>query len=189
MFGQKLQKWGFGIFIFLIVISITLYLTLGDNVSTETLRQSIKDFGVWAPFLFLILYAAGTIFFPSTPFMIIAGILFGFWYGLLYTVIGGFVSSILVFEIGRKLGKTWVESALKNRYLGILKKYNERLEAGAVWDLIFFRISPIMPFNILNVLMGVSRISVKDYIIGTVLGLIPSNIITVYAGVIITKIF
>jgi uncharacterized membrane protein YdjX (TVP38/TMEM64 family) len=46
-----------------------------------------------------------------------------------------------------------------------------------------------MPFNVLNILMGVSRISAQEYIVGTVFGLIPSNVIVVYAGTFIAKIF
>jgi len=164
------------------------YFIFGDDVSTETLRQSIRDFGIWAPFLFIALYIVGTIFIPSTPFMVLAGFLFGFKYGIIYSLIGGSVSSILVFEISRKLGQPWVERTLQHKYLKILKKYNERLGSGAIWDLVILRVAPIMPFNILNMLMGVSRIHIKDYAVGTVFGLIPSIILTVYVGVIIAKI-
>jgi uncharacterized membrane protein YdjX (TVP38/TMEM64 family) len=72
------------------------------------------------------------------------------------------------------------------KYLG---KYNVRLERGGVLDLLILRALPIMPFNILNVLMGVSKITIESYIIGTVLGLIPSNLFAVYLGTLIAKIF
>lgn len=185
---QKLQKIVFGIFILLVTISLISYQTLGDNISIDEMREYLDKFGIWTPLVFILLYTLGTIFIPSTPFMAIAGILFGFKYGLIYTIIGGFLSSSLVFIFSRFLGKEKADILLEHRYLKLLGDYNKRLETGAVWDLIILRITPIMPFNVLNILMGISRISTRDFIIGTVLGLIPSNIITVYFGIFITEI-
>lgn len=121
--------------------------------------------------------------------MAIAGILFGFKYGLIYTIIGGFLSAIIVFAISRILGKGRADIFLQHKYLKLLEGYNKRLGEGAIWDLIIFRVTPIMPFNILNILMGISRIKTQDFVIGTILGLIPSNILTVYLGILIIEIF
>lgn len=179
----------FWFFIILVIIAAALYVVFKDNMSFQVFRETIQNFGIWAPIVFIILYVLGTIFIPSTPFMAAAGILFGFKYGLLYTVIGGLVSSLVTFALSRKLGKDWVDNILKNKYLKILDKYNNRLENGGILDLIAWRIAPIMPFNALNILMGVSRIKTREYIIGTLLGLAPSNVLAVYFGTVIVKIF
>lgn len=176
-------------FLILIISLFLLFQILGYDIDSESIRAYLKDFGIWAPLIFIMLYTLGTFFIPATPFMIAAGILFGFKYGLIYTIISGLLSSTVVFFISRKLGKEWVENILEHRYLVHFNKYNKRLESSAIWDIIILRMTPIMPFNALNVLMGVSRITTRDYIMGTLLGLIPSNIITVYIGAFITKIF
>lgn len=186
---HKLQKLISILFLTLIIAGLLLYLVLGENFEFEIVREYLREFGIWAPLVFVVLYTIGTIFIPSTPFMAAAGILFGFKYGLLYTIIGGFLSSILMFAIARWLGKDKIEKILKNKYLKYLSKYNKRLESGGSWDLIILRALPIMPFNVLNILMGVSRIKKSEYVIGTLIGLIPSNIIAVYFGNIISKIF
>lgn len=186
---QKFQKFVFISFLILIILSVIFYQIFADQIDLSQVRQQLRDFGVWAPAVFIFLYTVGTIFIPSTPFMIVSGILFGFGYGLLYTVIGGFLSSILVFAISRKLGKGWVESILKNKHLKYIDRYNKRLGNGAIFDLILLRIVPIMPFNVLNILMGISKIKTKNYIAGTLLGLAPSNVLAVYAGAFLTKIF
>lgn len=188
---KKIQTAIFIVFLILIVSSSFVYQAFGDNSSLKNLkelREYLKSFDVWAPMIFIILYTLGTIFIPSTPFMIIAGILFGFEYGFIYCIISGLLSSVTTFSIARKLGKERAESLLEHRYLKPLVKYNRRLESGGVWDLIILRTIPIMPFNVLNTLMGISRIKIGNYIIGTMLGLIPSNILTVYFGDFITKI-
>lgn len=189
MVWHKLQRIVFIVFIILVIGSLFAYQIFGNNFDLEQIRQHLKDFGIWAPLIFILLYTIGTIFIPSTPFMAIAGILFGFKYGLIYSIIGGFLSSVIVFVISRKLGKERVEKILTHKHLSHLNEYNQRLETGAIWDLIILRITPIMPFNILNILMGVSKIRTEEYVLGTVLGLIPSNILTVYFGNIISIIF
>ena len=189
MFWPRLQKIILVVFIITIIGSLLVWYIYGKNLDLEQLRQYIKDFGIWSPLVFILIFAVATIFVPSTPFMAIAGILFGFKYGLLYTIIGCFISAELVFYISRKLGKEKVEQALEKQYLKPLKKYNVRLESGGVGDLIILRIIPFVPFNVLNILMGVSKINNKNYITGTFIGLIPSNIVGVYIGSFITLFF
>jgi len=186
---KTLQKIVFIVFIITMAFCLIAYAIWGQNLSLQELQNTVKDFGIWAPIAFIAFYTLGTIFIPSTPFMVLAGLMFGFGEGLLYTIMGGFLNSIVVFEISRRLGKDWVEGILQNKYMKKLGDYNKRLESGAIWDLIILRILPIMPFNVLNILMGVSRIKLRDYIIGTILGLAPSNIISVYFGNILTKLF
>lgn len=180
------------IFISFLALTISLFAALqilGYDVNSENIRQYLNNFGIWGPLIFIIIYTFGTFFIPATPFMVAGGILFGLKYGLLYTLISGLLSSYIIFIISRKLGKEWVEKILEHGYLRHLNEYNKRLETGAVWDIMLLRMTPIMPFNVLNILMGVSRITTQDYIIGTLLGLIPSNALTVYIGSLVTKIF
>jgi uncharacterized membrane protein YdjX (TVP38/TMEM64 family) len=185
----KLQRIIFIAFVALIIGLFIIFQVLGYDIDSENIRQYVKSFGILAPFIFIIIYTIGTFFIPATPFMLAAGILFGFKYGLVYTVISGFCSSTAVFYISRKLGKSWVENILEHTYLTHLNEYNKRLERGPIWDIIILRLTPIMPFNALNVLLGVSKIKTADYVIGTLLGIIPSNVLTVYIGAFITKIF
>lgn len=186
---QKIQKIIFLVFISLIVGSLIGYKFGADNLDVDLVENEIKSFGIWAPFVFIMLYTITTFFLPSTPFMIIAGVIFGLKIGLVYVIIGGTISSISLFQISRYLGKNWVEDILQKRYFSHLGEYNKRLESGAIFDLVLFRLMPIMPFNVLNILMGVSRIKIGEYIIGTILGLLPSSILSVFFGDLLLKFF
>jgi uncharacterized membrane protein YdjX (TVP38/TMEM64 family) len=185
---QRLQKIVFVAFIILIVGLFLAFEILGYDIDSKEIGQYLKDFGIWAPLVFVLIYILGTTFIPATPFMLIAGILFGFEYGLIYILVGGALSSIMVFIASRKLGKDWVEKILEHRYFVHLNGYNKRLETGAVWDIMLLRITPIMPFSALSILLGVSKVKTRDYVIGTIVGFLPSAIITVYLGTFITKI-
>lgn len=184
-----MQKILFLTFILLLIFSFFFYPKLDDGDFINRMREALEGFGIWAPLVFLAIYIIVTIFVPSTSFMVAAGILFGFKFGLIYTIIGGFISAMLVFYISRKLGKDLTDSALRSKYMKYLEKYNSRLEREGFLDLIVLRAMPIMPFNVLNILMGVSKISTTNYIIGTLIGLVPSNVFAVYLGTFVAKLF
>ncbi len=188
MFWPKLQKIVSAVFLIAVIASLIIYWIYGDTFDLEEIKYYLKDFGIWAPIVFIILFVLGTIFIPSTPFMIVGGAFFGFKLGLLYSIIGGMLSAVIVFYIARKLGREKIEKILEYKYLKPLGKYNSKLESGGIWDLAFLRLLPIMPFNVLNILMGVSKINLKNYLIGTLVGLLPNNAITIYLGTLAAKL-
>lgn len=186
---QTIRNFIFLIFLSIVVVSTAVYTFWSDDFNIQDIRRNIGNFGVYAPVLFIIIYIIAVTFLPSTPFMAASGILFGFTYGLIYTIIAGFINSVVIFYISRKLGKRWVDSILEHKYAKLIDKYNQKLGSDGFWDLILLRIAPVMPFNILNILMGVSKIRPADYIFGTLIGLLPSNFLSVYFGDVITKLF
>ena len=48
---------------------------------------------------------------------------------------------------------------------------------------ILFRVQPVIPWNILNYMTAVTSCSIKDYMIGTYIGIIPSTVMWLYVGV------
>jgi len=185
---QRLNKIVFIAFIFLIIGLFIAFEVSGYEIDSRGMGQYLNNFGIWAPLLFIIIYTIGTIFIPATPFMIIAGILFGFKFGVVYMFIGSLLSAILVFHTSRKFGKSWVEKILEHRYLAHLNEYNQKLESEAFWHIIILRTTPIMPFNALSILLGVSKVKTRDYVIGTAIGFLPSAMLTVYLGTFVTRI-
>ncbi len=186
---QKIQKY---ISILLVVMSIIFIVALynkGNSVSLEDMQEKILGYGIWSPIIFLCIYVFITTFSPSSPFMAIAGVIFGFKYGMLYSAIGNLLSAVIMFYVSRALGKKLVDKILKHKYMRHIERYNSRLENSGLLDLILLRIAPIMPFNILNIIMGVSKIKIKVYVVGTIIGLLPSTFIAVYFGELISKIF
>lgn len=179
---QKWQERAFVLFSSLLILGLIAYNIWGKEVPINELKFYINNLGIWAPIVFIALYAFATIFIPSTPFMAISGVLFGFKYGLIYTVIGGFVSAMFVFGLSRILGASFSEKILRHERFKKIGEYNESINEHGLWSLIVLRIMPVMPFNVLNLLMGISKIKVRDYILGTLIGLAPSNVITVYFG-------
>lgn len=172
--------------IFLCIIILFLYIGNYTNASSylnkDRIQLQIQSYGYFAPIAFILLYMLITIFFvPGTPFTILSGILFGSIFGTTYTVIGATLGASIAFGVSRLLGKDFVDKIIKNKFKG-LNKYDEKLKEYGLSTMLFFRIVPLFPFNGLNFAMGLTRISFKNYFIGTLVGIIPGSFILANIG-------
>jgi uncharacterized membrane protein YdjX (TVP38/TMEM64 family) len=186
-FYRQTKKYLFISFLSLVLAGLVISIFFGEWFSLAEIQKYTMSLGLWLPISFTLIYILLSVFFPTTPFMILAGLLFGFRYGLLYTTIAGFVSAFLTFYISRTLGKGLVDELLKASFLDKIEKLDEKIAKHGFLTIIILRILPIMPFNILNIFMGVSKVKTRDYAAGTILGLAPSNILAVYLGSIIVS--
>jgi uncharacterized membrane protein YdjX (TVP38/TMEM64 family) len=179
---DRLRHILFFIFLASIAMSLFLYSVYGEGFDINEIHQFASSLGVWLPLSFIILYAGISVFLPTTPMMALAGILFGFKYGLLFTTIGGFISAFITFYISRYLGRDFVDKLLHKKFLSKIEDYDRRIARHGFTTVMVLRMLPIMPFNVLNLLMGISRVRAQDYALGTIIGLAPSNALTVYFG-------
>ena len=85
------------IFVLLVLIILVLFsFGVKSGIDIEQFQQSIKNMGILAPFLFVLIYSLGPTFFvPITPLSVTGGVLFGPILGTVYTVIvySGFTHS------------------------------------------------------------------------------------------------
>lgn len=185
MIFSRVRHFLFLLFVASIVLGLFFYSAFGREFDVSDVRNYADWLGPLLPITFIVFYATLSIFIPTTPMMALSGILFGFWYGLLYTVLAGFISSFTTFYISRFLGKDFVDKILHRKFLAKLEKYDQKIAKNGFWTVTVLRMIPVMPFNVLNLLMGISRVSTRSYILGTLLGLAPSNVLAIYFGPII----
>ena len=139
----------------------------------------IAHIGIWGPVIFILLFVLlMPLFVPNAGFAMVAGALFGLWWGTVYIVIAGLISELTIFTGGHRLLRDRVEEWLKGypklmALRGALTKKPIRL-------MILLRLSPL-PFTPICYMMSTTRVSYRDYLIGFV-GFIPGNFVTVYFG-------
>ena len=140
----------------------------------------VKNLGFWAPIAFIIIYNVATVLLiPGSILTLGGGVLFGLFKGSIYVFIAATLGAILAFLIGRYLSRDWVYQQMQKH-----PKFNaiEGAVAQNGLKIVFLcRLSPILPFNLLNYAFGITQISLKDYILGS-LGMIPGTIMYVYIG-------
>lgn len=180
----KKVKLKFIIFIFLILslLLVAKFSPLGEYLSVDKVRNLVDSTGVYGPFIFILIYTVITItLLPGTPFTIASGVLFGTVKGGLLTVIGATVGATIAFLISRFFGEDFVEKILRKRFKKVYE-LDEKIEKKGFLVMLFLRLIPIFPFNGLNFAMGLTKIRLKQYFFGTLIGIIPGTLILANIG-------
>jgi len=142
--------------------------------------QWIDSLGPIKYIVFLIGYVLITVaFLPASVVTLGAGAIFGVFTGSILVFIGAMIGATLAFLIGRFVARDWIAKKVAgNRFFQSLD--NSIAEEGR--KLIFLiRLSPAFPFNLLNYALGLTKVSLLDYVLGTT-GIIPGTIMYVYLG-------
>jgi len=124
----------------------------------------------WAPLAVVLVYvAAGLLAFPLLVLIAATAMVFGPVLGPAYTLAGALASAALTFAIGRALGRQTVRRLAGSR----VNDLSRRLARRGLLTVAFVRMLPIAPFSVVNVVAGASHIRWSDFLLGTVIGLLP----------------
>lgn len=117
---------------------------------------------------------------PAWPITVTLGSIFGIWRGLLIASPASVAGATAVFLLGRTVLRDWV----RRRIAG-----SERIEAivGAVshqgaWVVFLLRLSPVVPFNVLNYALSITDLPLRVYVAATAIGMLPPTILYLYLG-------
>lgn len=149
-------------------------------VNPEAFRAWIAQFGAAAPFIYVALYAANTVTLlpPIGVLSLTAGLAFGPAIGFLAIMAAATLGTTATFFISRRLGRGFVERRLKGRF----KSLDEALGSKGFATVLFFRVVPIVPYEALNYVSGLSKIRFRDYAVATFLGLLPGAAVAAFFG-------
>ena len=143
-------------------------------VDKKFLKQTLRQWGILAPVLFMLLQALQVIISPipgeATGFL--GGYLFGEWLGLLYSTIGLTVGSVMSFGIGRWLGERYVRKLVSKETWNRLGFIVEA--EGAIICFIVFLI-PGLPKDIMCYLFGISPMPLWVFAVVSGLGRAPGT--------------
>lgn len=106
------------------------------------------------------------------------GFLFGSLLGTLYVNLGATTGATLAFLAARYLLRDWVERKFGHR----LGAFQEGFAKNAFSYLMTLRLIPLFPFFLVNLLSGLTRVSLRTYVLATALGIIPGSFVYAYAG-------
>lgn len=118
---------------------------------------------------------AGMLMVPITVLIAVAGVVFGPVNGGLYATAGVGLSALLGFGLGHWLGHDALRDMLGPRINNLSRRFAQRgIAAMAV-----VRLLPIAPFTVVNVVAGASHLGLRDYLLGTLIGMSPGIALTV----------
>ncbi|MGL6284189.1 MAG: TVP38/TMEM64 family protein [Microcoleaceae cyanobacterium] len=142
--------------------------------------QWINSLGTSGAIAFMVIYILATVaFFPGAILTLGAGVLFGVMWGSIYVFIGATIGATCAFLVGRYLARNWVTGKIANQ--PNFQAIDRAVAQAGLKIVLLTRLSPVFPFNLLNYAFGVTGVSLKDYVIGSI-GMIPGTIMYVYIG-------
>lgn len=131
-------------------------------------------------------YVVGTLlFFPGALLTLVAGFAYGPLWGTLIVWPTATAAATLAFVTGRFLARDWVEAtaARHPRFKALDRAVGRR----GFHMVLLLRLSPLFPFNFLNYTLGVTSMKFRDYLLASLLGMLPGTIMYVYLGSLITS--
>jgi uncharacterized membrane protein YdjX (TVP38/TMEM64 family) len=161
-------------------------LDLDRYLTLDTFQAGGETFDGWYtqhPWLvvggYFAVFALATLFLPiAAPMTVVAGALFGFWMGVLIASFAAALAATLAFWLSRFI-----------LHDGVQRHFGERLgavNAGMAKDGAFYlfsmRLVPVIPFFIINLVMGLTPIRTRTFYWVTQLGMLAGILIYVNAG-------
>jgi uncharacterized membrane protein YdjX (TVP38/TMEM64 family) len=147
-------------------------------------RSALKAFiaaqGYLAALIFVAVYAVTTLLFlpVGAVLSIVGGFLFGTVFGTAYVVVGATLGATTLFVV--------VRYALSDLFRAKAGPFLQRMEAGfrenAFSYMLVLRLVPLFPFFVVNIVPAFLGVTLRTYVIGTFLGIIPGTLVFVLAG-------
>ena len=124
--------------------------------------------------LFVPIYAIWvSLLLPGVWLSMFAGVLYGTWFGSALVFVGAFIGAEIAFLLGRTFLRKWVQRKMSG--LPKLQAIQKAVSHQGLKLVLLTRLSPAFPFSLLNLVYGISEVSVRDYTIG-LLGIIPGTV-------------
>jgi phospholipase D1/2 len=123
------------------------------------------------PLLVVVVYVlAAVVVFPVLVLIFATALLFGPWLGMVYSLCGCLASALFTYWLGKVFGRSTVEKLAGGSGF---QRLAQRLGDSGVLTIATLRLFPVAPFTIVNMVMGASGARLKNYALGTILGLLP----------------
>ena len=144
---------------------------LGGEI--DAVQSAIADAGAWGPVLYVVLHVLLTLVpVPKNLLAGVAGALFGLAAGIALSFGASMLSALVGFAIARALGREAVAELTGPR----LDRAEDVLRNQGVAAVVVARLTPVLPFTVVNYGAGVSAVSLRDYVVGTAIGIVPGTV-------------
>jgi len=153
----------------------------------ELIQTALQNSLVWVKGLraigvlaYILIYNLATVLFiPGSLLTLGGGAIYGVVWGSIYVFIAATLGATLAFLIGRYVAQDWVSKKIERNVT--FKAIAAAVAQDGFKIVLLTRLSPIFPFTLLNYAFGVTQVSIRDYILGSI-GMVPGTILYVYLG-------
>lgn len=149
----------------------------------EAIVLRVAHMGPWGVLLFVGAYiVAAVTLAPSFLLTFAAGAIFGLWRGTLIVYLAALLGSMAVYGLAAPLARGRVMRRLERD--ARVAAVRRALVGDALWVMFLLRLSPIVPYVLLNYALALSGVPFRDFVMASV-GMLPSIIMYAYYGKIV----
>ncbi|KND57065.1 Phosphatidylserine/phosphatidylglycerophosphate/ cardiolipin synthase [Candidatus Paraburkholderia schumanniana] len=169
-----------GVLALMVVIAAALWhwSPFGEYVNLKSLTNVTRriDAMPLAPLWIVLCYVlAAVVSVPITLLIATTGIVFGAPWAGVYAFLGSMLAAAVSYSLGSWLGRDAVRKVAGPR----VNRLSERVAKCGIVAVVVLRLLPVAPFSIVNLVAGASHIRMRDFMIGTMLGMGPGIFLTV----------
>lgn len=153
-----------------------LFHEFGSRQYLINLFQGIQESSFSIPVAMAMYAILATFFLPITILTAVSAVIFGYSNGFLIAFTGAMMSAVISYGIGNIVDvkkAAWLQS-------GAFQRVQQHAENSNVIGITFLRMLPIAPYAVVNMILGFLRVPFPVFMLGTLLGLLPGKIITVF---------
>jgi uncharacterized membrane protein YdjX (TVP38/TMEM64 family) len=154
---------------------IVLELMMGD-VDSQDVREWVDGLGIWGPILLITVLAVAMVFapVPNPPFMIAAGIVWGTFLGVVYSILGQLIGSAIIFVVSRKFGRRFIPRLVGEDAAQKIDRIAQDMGPQIVF---WWRMMPVS-FDFAAYAAGLTNMSFRLFIFLVFLGsIVPTSVV------------
>ncbi|MDA8157060.1 MAG: VTT domain-containing protein [Actinomycetota bacterium] len=161
-------------------IGLFKHVSIGDvRVNRRVFLNFAKKHFLLASLIYMGLMFTSAFFLPAAMPLTLVG---GFVFGVIPAVVLINISSVAGASLAFLLARHAAGKKIQEKYGDKLARFNRELAKNGHIYLIFLRISPILPFFMVNYLAGLTNIRLRTIVWTTSLGMLPGSVAFTYAG-------
>jgi len=156
-----------------VVATVLVHRHFAFLTDAQALREFIRGYGILAPFVLVVLQALQVVIapIPGQVLAVVAGYLFGTWWGTFYNMIGITIGSAIAFWISRRYGRGYVENIVHEETLDRFDAVSDDYGRAALF---FFFLVPGLPDDVICFAGGLTDIPLWHLIVLAVIGRTPA---------------
>lgn len=152
----------------------------------QLLKEMILSYGGYSYLAFIALQVVQIIFFfiPGEFVQMLGGYIFGSIPAFIYSIIGITIGSAITFMVARLLGKKSIEKIVFKNDKWLFKKLDElKKNPKKLKELVFIMyLLPGVPKDILGYICGVTPLSLKEFLLISVIARMPALFLSIFFG-------
>lgn len=189
-----MRRVSIGLLVFALSVgAVVFFWYKGTLPSFDSLRGSRHEFSAYVdshPVLGVLFFSfiyiavvAGSI--PlATPLSLLAGFLFGTFEGVVIVVLSATIGATITFLLSRYFFRSFFEEKTKN----MMQKLHFKSTTNGFKDVFIARLIPAVPFSLINIIAGLTQVRLGEYVLATILGIIPFSFVYVHSGMRLSEI-